>query len=94
MQESDQLYSKLDKMMQLVAASGSQRSAVSSTTSFYDKLERQLELSTPPPSLNSIPLNFTYHGRQAESHQDTGSQPESQATINIEKEKEKKQGKD
>ena len=41
-------------------------------------------------------MNFSYHGRQAESHQNTGSQPESQATINIgdANEKEKKQEKD
>ena len=51
-QEIDQLHSKLDKEM--VAVSGSQRSAVTSTNSCCDKMERQRKLSMPPPSLISI----------------------------------------
>ena len=51
-QEIDQLYSKLDK--ELVADSGSQRSVISSTESFHEKMERQRKLATPPPSLISV----------------------------------------
>ena len=59
-EELQQLNSKLDKVMEMVAANnGSNRSAVSANTSFYDNLERQLR--TPPPSLDSIPPSYSYN---------------------------------
>ena len=72
-QELGQIHSKLDKVMEMVAASGSHRSVMSPTSRFCDNMERQMEFSTPPPSLNSIPLNYSYHGRHVGPHQDTGS---------------------
>lgn len=59
-EELHQLNSKLDKVMEMVAANnGSNRSAVSANTSFYDNLERQLR--TPPPSFDSIPPSYSYN---------------------------------
>ena len=69
-QELDQLHSKLDKVLEMVAANnGSHRSVVSASTSFYDNLERQL--STPPPSLDSIPPSYSYNRDDADFNQDS-----------------------
>jgi len=70
-QELQELNSKLDKVMEMVAGNnGSNRSIVSVSTSFYDNLERQL--STPPPSLDSLPPNYSYnYENYGGNHRDT-----------------------
>ena len=72
-EELQQLHSKLDKVMEMVAANnGSSRSAVSASTSFYDNLERQL--STPPPSLSSIPPSYSHNYKKyADNPRDSSS---------------------
>ena len=68
-QELDQLHSKPDKVLEMVAANnGSHRSVVSASTSFYDNLERQM--STPPPSLDSIPPSKSDNRDYADFNQD------------------------